>query len=75
MDPHWEQESWELSQLREYGEQDTELSYLRKFPSKWRAAVHASCLDPLDTVRIIDHFVIPQQDRPIPGGGHISHDP
>ncbi|XP_042966175.1 uncharacterized protein LOC122299793 [Carya illinoinensis] len=43
LDTQWEKES-------------EELSYCRKFPSKWRAA--APDKDPLDTVHIIDHFVI-----------------
>ncbi|KAG6624718.1 hypothetical protein CIPAW_16G047400 [Carya illinoinensis] len=62
LDPQWKQESEELRQRREFGEQEypEELSYRREFPSKWRAA--ASYQDPLDTVRIIDHFVIRQQN-------------
>ncbi|KAG7941523.1 hypothetical protein I3843_16G049200 [Carya illinoinensis] len=57
VDPQWEQESEELCQYPE------ELSYRRVFPSKWRAA--DSFQDPLDTVRIIDHFLIRKED-PIP---------
>ncbi|KAF5444984.1 hypothetical protein F2P56_034075 [Juglans regia] len=63
LDSQWKQESEELSQRIKFGDQDTEeLSYRREFPSKWKAT--ASYQDPLDTVHIIDHFVIRQQDRP-----------
>lgn len=52
MDPEWQRESLDPKQL----------SHDRKFPSKWRAA--APYQDPLDTVRIIDQFVIRQKDKP-----------
>ncbi|GAB4856600.1 hypothetical protein Ancab_014516 [Ancistrocladus abbreviatus] len=46
LDPKWDGEA----------RQPQELSYRRKYPSKWRAAVAHQ--DPLATVRIVDHFVI-----------------
>lgn len=49
LDPDWD------------GEQPKPLSHLRKFPSKWSAAVPQQ--DPLATVRIVDHFVIPQTEK------------
>ncbi|KAF5740703.1 Calcineurin-like metallo-phosphoesterase superfamily protein isoform 1 [Tripterygium wilfordii] len=52
LDPHWEQEPKQAQQW----------SHLRKFPSKWRAA--APHQDPLSTVRIVDHFVVRQTDKP-----------
>ncbi|XP_078432771.1 uncharacterized protein LOC144704284 [Wolffia australiana] len=41
---------WDLEPKTPY-----QMSYLRAFPSKWRAA---SAPDPLQTVRVVDHFVI-----------------
>nr|GMC52332.1 uncharacterized protein LOC109149584 [Ipomoea batatas] len=37
-------------------------SYVRKFPSKWRATSLQQ--DPINTVRIVDHFVIEQTEKP-----------
>ena len=47
LDPDWDMEP----------KQPFQMSYTRKFPSKWRAA---SGLDPINAVRIVDRFVIPQ---------------
>lgn len=52
LDPECEKEQPEKNKL----------SHERAFPSKWRAAPPYQ--DPLETVRIIDQFVIPQKDRP-----------
>ncbi|CAA2981512.1 Calcineurin-like phosphoesterase domain, apaH type [Olea europaea subsp. europaea] len=51
LDPSWEGES----------KQPQSLSYLRRFPSKWRSV--SSHQDPVKTVRIVDHFVIEQTQR------------
>lgn len=51
LDPNWDGES----------KQPEEPSYLQKFPSKWRAK--ALQQDPVNTVRIIDHFVIEQKEK------------
>ncbi|KAL0917207.1 hypothetical protein M5K25_012255 [Dendrobium thyrsiflorum] len=45
LDPDWDAEP----------KQPLQLSYLRRFPSKWKAA---SSVDPINSVRIVDHFVI-----------------
>ncbi|KAK4390591.1 hypothetical protein Sango_2122400 [Sesamum angolense] len=52
LDPSWEGES-KLPQ---------NLSHRRKFPSKWRSA--SSQQDPLNTVRIVDQFVIEKTVKP-----------
>lgn len=49
LDSHWDAEP-------------KQLSHHRKFPSKWSAA--AVQQDPLNTVKIVDHFVIRQTKRP-----------
>ncbi|PKA64069.1 hypothetical protein AXF42_Ash005081 [Apostasia shenzhenica] len=50
LDPDWDSEP----------KQPLQLSYLRRFPSKWRAA---SAVDPVNSVKIVDHFVIHQNPR------------
>lgn len=45
-------------------------SHLRKFPSKWSAASPQQ--DPLNTVKIIDHFVIQQTRKPDFGASNGS---
>ncbi|KAL7117096.1 hypothetical protein ACP275_03G049900 [Erythranthe tilingii] len=52
LDPSWEGES-KLPQNQ---------SHFRKFPSKWRSV--SSQQDPVNTVRIVDHFVIEQTVKP-----------
>ncbi|GMP81084.1 hypothetical protein CsSME_00035918 [Camellia sinensis var. sinensis] len=52
LDPRWDGEP----------RQPQQLSHLRKFPSKWRAL--SSKQDPLNTVRIVDQFVIRQTGQP-----------
>lgn len=47
LDPEWDAEP----------KQPLQPSYLRKFPSKWRAS---SSPDPVNSVKIVDHFVIQQ---------------
>ncbi|GJM99556.1 hypothetical protein PR202_ga16666 [Eleusine coracana subsp. coracana] len=47
LDPDWDMEP----------KQPFQMSYTRKFPSKWRSA---SGLDPINSVRIVDKFVIPR---------------
>lgn len=49
LDPNWD------------GEPKQPQSYLQKFPSKWRAKVLQQ--DPINTVRLIDHFVIEQREK------------
>ncbi|MQL98546.1 hypothetical protein Taro_031257 [Colocasia esculenta] len=44
-----------------------QMSHLRRFPSKWRAA---SAPDPVNTVRVVDHFVI--QRTPVPSQGRAA---
>ncbi|KAJ7958130.1 Calcineurin-like metallo-phosphoesterase superfamily protein [Quillaja saponaria] len=64
LDPDWDVEV----------KQPQQLSHLRRFPSKWSAA--ASQQDPVHTVKIIDHFVIRQTDKPDAGpacNGSVSH--
>ncbi|XP_016468419.2 uncharacterized protein LOC107790962 [Nicotiana tabacum] len=51
LDPNWDGEQ----------KQPQEPSYLRKFPSKWRAA--SLNQDPVTTVRIIDQFVIERTEK------------
>ncbi|KAK4274712.1 hypothetical protein QN277_017898 [Acacia crassicarpa] len=51
VDPDWVREPIDAEQL----------SYLRRYPSKWRAAT--AQLDPVQTVKIIDHFVIEKTDK------------
>lgn len=51
LDPNWDGEP----------KQPQEPSYLQKFPSKWRAA--SLNQDPVNTVRIIDQFVIEQTEK------------
>lgn len=63
LDPSWEGES-KIPQ---------NLSHQRKFPSKWRSV--SSQQDPLNTVRIVDHFVIEQTVQPEfePVNGSVTH--
>lgn len=49
LDAAWDSESKE----------SYEFSHLRDYPSKWSAA--SPFQDPVNTVRIVDHFVIPRQ--------------
>jgi len=59
LDPDWDMEP----------KQPFQMSYTRKFPSKWRSA---SGLDPINTVRIIDRFVIPRTPpSPTTPGGSV----
>lgn len=51
LDPDWDGEL----------KQPQQPNYLRKFPSKWRAA--SSQQDPVSTVRVVDHFVIEQTGK------------
>lgn len=51
LDPDWEGEP----------KQAHHFSHLRRFPSKWRAATPQQ--DPVQTVKIIDQFVIRRTDR------------
>ncbi|XP_044511107.1 uncharacterized protein LOC123229391 [Mangifera indica] len=51
LDPDWDGEP-----------KQQQLSHLRKFPSKWSAATPHQ--DPINTVRIIDQFVIQQTEKP-----------
>ncbi|GKV30407.1 hypothetical protein SLEP1_g39219 [Rubroshorea leprosula] len=51
LDPDWDKEV----------KQPQQLSHRRKFPSKWSAT--AGQQDPVNTVRIVDHFVIRQTDQ------------
>lgn len=60
LDPEWDRE------LR----QPQQMSHLRKFPSKWSAA--AAQQDPLNTVKIVDHFVIRQTDKTVNGASDGS---
>ncbi|ONK65801.1 uncharacterized protein A4U43_C06F1110 [Asparagus officinalis] len=50
LDPEWDAEP----------KQPLQPSYLRRFPSKWRAS---NSPDPVNSVRIVDHFVIQQSPR------------
>jgi hypothetical protein len=59
LDPDWDMEPKEPFQM----------SYTRKFPSKWRAA---SGSDPTNAVRIVDHFVIPRTPPDSPTSGSAS---
>ncbi|KAL3840377.1 hypothetical protein ACJIZ3_024968 [Penstemon smallii] len=52
LDPSWEGES----------KQPQNHSYQRKFPSKWRSV--SPHQDPVNTARIVDHFVIEQTVKP-----------
>ncbi|KAH9758348.1 metallophos domain-containing protein [Citrus sinensis] len=60
LDPDWDGEL----------KQPQQLSHLRRFPSKWRAA--SAHQDPLNTVKIIDHFVIQQTEKPDLGASNRS---
>ncbi|GAV69046.1 Metallophos domain-containing protein [Cephalotus follicularis] len=60
LDPDWDKESKHPQQL----------SHIRKFPSKWRAASHLQ--DPVNTVRIVDQFVIRQTEKPDFGASNGS---
>lgn len=51
LDPEWDNEV----------KQPQQASHHRKFPSKWRA--NALYQDPVNTVRIVDHFVIQPTDK------------
>ncbi|XP_028757656.1 uncharacterized protein LOC114716766 [Neltuma alba] len=51
LDPDWEGEQKNPQQM----------SHLRRFPSKWRAAIAHQ--DPIHTVKIVDRFVIERTDK------------
>ena len=64
LDPSWEGES----------KQQPDLSHhQRKFPSKWRS--RSSQHDPVNTVKIVDHFVVEQTIKPEfeAVNGSVSH--
>ncbi|KAI9201700.1 hypothetical protein LWI28_027717 [Acer negundo] len=63
LDPDWDGEPKQAQQM----------SHLRKFPSKWSAAIAQQ--DPLNTVRIIDHFVIQQTEKTdsVACNGSVAH--
>lgn len=63
LDPHWDAEP----------KQPQQLSHHRKFPSKWSAAVAQQ--EPLNTVKIVDHFVVRQTEKPDFGtsSGSVIH--
>ncbi|KAL3617939.1 hypothetical protein CASFOL_038260 [Castilleja foliolosa] len=63
LDPSWEGES----------KLPRNLSHLRKFPSKWRSV--SPHQDPVNTVRIVDHFVIEKTVNPefSPVNGSVTH--
>ncbi|CAA2996146.1 uncharacterized protein LOC111408811 [Olea europaea subsp. europaea] len=63
LDPSWDGES----------KQPHSLSYLRRYPSKWRSV--NSQQDPVKTVRIVDHFVIEQIQKPESAtvNGSVTH--
>lgn len=63
LDPHWDAEP----------KQPQQLSHHRKFPSKWSAAVAQQ--EPLNTVKIVDHFVVKQTEKPDFGtsSGSVIH--
>lgn len=52
LDPDWDGEP----------KQSPQLSHRRKYPSKWSAS--SSQQDPVNTVRVVDQFVIRQTDKP-----------
>ncbi|KAG1347649.1 Cobyric acid synthase [Cocos nucifera] len=56
LDPEWDAEP----------KQPKQLSHRRRFPSKWKAA---SGLDPVNSVRIVDHFVIQRSLTDLTLGG------
>ncbi|WCJ35383.1 Calcineurin-like metallo-phosphoesterase superfamily protein [Euphorbia peplus] len=60
LDSHWDAET----------KQPQQMSHQRKYPSKWRAAT--SQQDPLNTVKIVDHFVIRQTENADTNGSVIS---
>ncbi|CAK7347583.1 unnamed protein product [Dovyalis caffra] len=51
LDPHWDAEP-----------KQPQLSHHRKCPSKWSAALAQQ--EPLNTVKIVDHFVVRQTEKP-----------
>ncbi|KAK8497733.1 hypothetical protein V6N12_009561 [Hibiscus sabdariffa] len=55
------------------GKQQQQSSYRRKYPSKWCAS--AGQQDPVNTVRIVDEFVIRQTEKPdfVTSNGSVSH--
>ncbi|KAL4310219.1 hypothetical protein GQ457_01G026290 [Hibiscus cannabinus] len=55
------------------GKQQQQSSYRRKYPSKWCAC--AGQQDPVNTVRIVDEFVIRQTEKPdfVTSNGSVSH--
>ncbi|KAK4745689.1 hypothetical protein SAY87_012001 [Trapa incisa] len=55
LDPDWDREAKHPQQL----------SHLREYPSKWSAA--SPLQDPVNTVKIVDRFVIHRTDRPNSG--------
>ncbi|XP_031398410.1 uncharacterized protein LOC116208972 isoform X1 [Punica granatum] len=52
LDPDWDGEP----------RQPQQMSHLREYPSKWSAATPIQ--DPVNTVKIVDHFVIHRTDKP-----------
>ncbi|XP_057974243.1 uncharacterized protein LOC131162100 isoform X2 [Malania oleifera] len=60
LDPDWDEET----------KQPDQPSHFRKYPSKWSAATPQQ--DPLTTVRIVDHFVIQQTNKPDHGSSNGS---
>lgn len=63
LDPEWDSEDRKPRQPQQ-------MSHHRKFPSKWSAA--AAQQDPLNTVKIVDHFVIRQTDKTVNGASDGS---
>ncbi|XAR64067.1 hypothetical protein NMG60_11024271 [Bertholletia excelsa] len=62
---------WKLNPLWDVEpRQPNHLSHHRRFPSKWRAI--SSQLDPLNTVRIVDFFVIERTEKPESGAAERS---
>ncbi|XP_068309028.1 uncharacterized protein [Pyrus communis] len=60
LDPEWDREP----------KQPEQMSHLREFPSKWSAS--AGQQDPLNTVKIVDQFVIRQTDKTDVGASDAS---
>ncbi|CAI0558244.1 unnamed protein product [Linum tenue] len=56
LDPHWDAEPRQAQQM----------SHHRKYPSKWSAAAYQQ--DPVNSVKIVDHFVIRRTEE-VPGVG------
>ena len=62
LDPDWDGET----------KQPQQLSHRRKYPSKWSAS--AGQQDPVNTVRVVDQFVIRQTEKPdfVSSNGSVS---